>query len=266
MALKCENINFGFTARDGVEAKEVMENLSFSLDKNEIKLVYGHIGAGKSTLIYLLSGLYDSFEGKVSWDDFSFKKQVPELDNKRSQYMSMNFSNFFYIKDMDVEHNIKFPAIFAKKSSKFINERLEMIYDSFSNIRLSPKEVFNLKDHRKKKVGQLSNGQREIAMLARMLINDSKYILADEMLRSFNTDVKRQMLEILFQKFGFGVKNSVLLITHDDKMTEYMNEYATKFASQKVNITAYDFINKRLEKRTSNSWSLWILLTNSYTN
>ncbi len=244
MALECNNISFSFTDDSGVE-KQILKDMSFSLDEREIKLVYGHIGAGKSTLIYLLAGLLDDFEGEIVWDDYKFKKVSSELDKIRSSYMSINFSNFFYLKDMDVENNIIFPAIFAKKSKTYINERLEMMYDTFSNIQLSDTEVFNLKSFRKKKIGTMSNGQREIVMLARMLMNDSKYLLADEMLRSFNTNVKKQMLEILFDKFGFGVKNSILIITHDDKMVEYMKHYA----KGRVEITAYDFIDKTLKER-----------------
>ena len=244
MALECKNVSFSFTDRTGTE-KHILENMSFSLEKNQIKLVYGHIGAGKSTLIYLLAGLLDDFDGEILWDDYEFTKTTSKLDKIRSKYMSINFSNFFYLKDMDVENNIIFPAVFSKKTKTYINARLEMMYDAFSNIELSETEVFNLKSFRKKKIGTMSNGQREIVMLARMLMNDSKYILADEMLRSFNTNVKKQMLKILFEKFHFGVSNSVLLITHDDKMIEYMKHYS----HGKVDITAYDFIDKTLKER-----------------
>lgn len=244
MALECKNVSFSFKDNNGVE-KQILKDLNFSLEENQIKLVYGHIGAGKSTLIYLLAGLLDDFEGEIVWDDFHFKHTSSTLDKIRSKYMSINFSNFFYIKDMDVENNIMFPAIFSKKKKSFINDRLEMMYDTFSNIQLSDTEVFDLKSFRKKKIGTMSNGQREIVMLARMLMNDSKYILADEMLRSFNTNVKKQMLEILFEKFHFGTSNSALVITHDDKMIEYMNYYS----KGRAEITAYDFIDKTLRER-----------------
>jgi len=244
MALECRDVSFSFKDNNGVE-NQILKDLNFSLDQNQIKLVYGHIGAGKSTLIYLLAGLLDDFEGEIVWDDYSFKKTSSKLDKIRSKYMSINFSNFFYLKDMDVENNIMFPAVFSKKKKSYIDDRLEMMYDTFSDIRLSNTEVFDLKSFRKKKIGTMSNGQREIVMLARMLMNDSKYILADEMLRSFNTNVKKQMLEILFEKFHLGTSNSVLLITHDDKMLEYMKHYS----KGRCEITAYDFIDKTLRER-----------------
>ena len=130
MALECKDVSFSFTDKDGIE-KEILKDLTFSLDENEIKLVYGHIGAGKSTLIYLLAGLLDDFSGEISWDDYKFSKTSSELDKIRSKYMSINFSNFFYIKDMDVEHNIMFPAVFSKKKQSYINDRLEMMYETF---------------------------------------------------------------------------------------------------------------------------------------
>ena len=244
MALECNNVSFSFKSEDGIE-KQIIKDLSFSLDVNQIKLVYGHIGAGKSTLIYLLAGLLDNFDGEIVWDDYRFTKTSSNLDKIRSKYMSINFSNFYYLKDMDVENNIMFPAVFSKKKKSFIDDRLEMMYDTFSNIKLSDTEVFDLKSFRKKKIGTMSNGQREIVMLARMLMNDSKYLLADEMLRSFNTNVKKQMLEILFDKFHFGTSNSILLITHDDEMLDYMRLYS----KGRVKITAYDFIDKTLKER-----------------
>jgi len=246
MALECKNVSFSFFDQETKKLKHILDDMSFSLaDKGEIKLVYGHIGVGKSTLIYILSGLLDNFQGEVVWDDFHFTKLTHKIDTTRSQYMSINFSNFFYIKDMSVEENIIFPAVFARKKQSFIKQRLQKLYDSFYNIRLSPTETFNLQDYKHKKIGTMSNGQREIVMLARMLISDSKYLLADEMLRSFNTNVKKQMLEILFDKFNLGIDNSMLLITHDDNMVEYMKQYA----NNKTKITVYDFKDKKLQER-----------------
>jgi ABC-type lipoprotein export system ATPase subunit len=246
MALECKNISFSFFDKETNKMKHILENMSFYLkDKGQIKLVYGHIGVGKSTLIYILSGLLDDFEGQVVWDDFRFNKLNSKIDTLRSKYMSINFSNFFYLKDMTVQENIMFPAIFSNMDKKDIDERLAKIYHSFYHIKLSDTETFSLKDYKHKKIGTLSNGQREIVMLARMLISNSKYLLADEMLRSFNTNVKKQMLEILFDRFNLGVDNSLLLITHDDKMKEYMEYYS----KGKVEIKTYDFKNKTLVER-----------------
>jgi iron complex transport system ATP-binding protein len=113
-----------------------------------------------------------------------------------------------------------------------------MIYDSFSDIMLTKTESISLKDFRSKKIGTMSNGQREIAMLARMLINETPYILADEMLRSFNTDVKKQMWTRLIEQFEIGKKSSLMLITHDDNMTKYPGV-----------TSVYDFKDKKLVKR-----------------
>jgi len=246
MALECRDISFSFFDKETKKMKHILDNMSFRLeDKGQIKLVYGHIGVGKSTLIYILSGLLDGYEGTIVWDNFSFTKLTHKIDTLRSQYMSINFSNFFYIKDMSVEENIIFPAVFARKKQSFIDERLEKIYQSFYNINLSPTETFSLRDYKHKKIGTLSNGQREIVMLARMLISDSKYLLADEMLRSFNTNVKKQMIKILFDKFNLGVDNSMLLITHDDNMYHYMKEYS----KDQVDIVVYDFKDKTLVER-----------------
>ena len=244
MAIGCKDLSFSFTDKAGV-TKQILKDFSFTLDTNEIKLIYGHIGAGKSTLLYLLAGLLEDIEGEVFWDDFSFNKPSAKLDRIRSNYLSVNFSNFYYIKDMNVEDNISFPAIFSNKSKEYITQRLERLYETFSNIKLSDSEVFNLKSFSKSKIGKMSNGQREIVMLARTLMLDTPYILADEMLRSFNTNVKKQIIEILFEKFRLGSDNSLLLITHDDAMHSYMKEYSHK----DVTIKAYDFINKGLKER-----------------
>jgi ABC-type lipoprotein export system ATPase subunit len=230
--LKASNINLSF------KDKEILKGLDFTLDEKEIKLIYGYIGVGKSTLLYILSGLIGNWNGEVEWDDYKFNKVNSKLDKIRSDYMSVNFSNFFYIKDMPVEQNIIFPAIFAGRSKSYIDNRLEMIYDSFSDIMLTKTESISLKDFRSKKIGTMSNGQREIAMLARMLINETPYILADEMLRSFNTDVKKQMWTRLIEQFEIGKKSSLMLITHDDNMTKYPGV-----------TSVYDFKDKKLVKR-----------------
>jgi ABC-type lipoprotein export system ATPase subunit len=278
MALKCENINLSY--KENGKEKIILKDLEFELaDKGEIKLVYGHIGVGKSTLIYTLAGLLDNFMGTVNWDDFSFTKANHEVDTSRNEYMSINFSNFFYIKDMSVEENILFPATFTRRLKQPYNneyknntiektkQRLEKIYKAFDNIDLVHGEskknknaqdtednsVFSLEKFKNKKIGTLSNGQREIVMLARMLINDAKYILADETLRSFNTGVKEKMLDILFNEFYLGVNNSMLLITHDDDMLWRMEKYYHK---DQTTIKAYKFEDKKLREFTKNEYEV----------
>jgi len=246
MALGCEIESFSFFDKTEGTLKEVMKNLSFWLkDEKEIKLIYGHIGVGKSTLLYILAGLLDNFKGKVYWDDYSFSSLSKKEDKIRYKYLSINFSNFFYLKDMSAEDNIIFPAVFAKKDKNFIRQRIAKLYDGFSGIKLSENEVFNLKDYKNKKIGTLSNGQREIVMLARMLINDSKYLLGDETLRSFNTKVKKQIIKILFKNFNLAQNNSFALITHDDKIIDYMKE----LAPSNISVKAYEFAHKTLKER-----------------
>ena len=49
----------------------------------------------------------------------------------------------------------------------------------------------------------------------------------------------------IFDKFNLGADNSMLLITHDDNMVEYMKQYA----NNKTKITVYDFKDKKLQER-----------------
>lgn len=243
MSLECKNLSFSFV-EDGV-TKEILKNLDFSLNEKEIKIIYGPIGIGKSTLLYILSGLLENFKGKVVWDDFEFDKITQKLDDIRSKYISVNFSNFYYLQDLDVEENIVFPAIFANKSKEYIRKRLDLIYDTFSHIRIEKNNIFTLKSFSKIKVSKMSNGQKEIVMLARALMNDTPYLLADEMLRSFNTNVKKQILQLLFERMQLGIANSMMLITHDDNMVTYIKE----FAHDDTNVTVYDFADKTLKER-----------------
>ena len=243
MSLECKNLSFSFV-EDG-ETKTILKNLDFTLSSQEIKIIYGPIGIGKSTLLYILSGLLEKFEGSIVWDDYEYTKITSKLDDIRSKYISVNFSNFYYLQDLNVEENIIFPAVFANKSKKYIKERLELIYDTFSHINIEKNNIFNLESFSKFKVSKMSNGQKEIVMLARALINDTPYLLADEMLRSFNTNVKKQILKRLFERVGLGVENSMMLITHDDNMVRYIQE----FANEQTAITVYDFQDKTLKER-----------------
>lgn len=161
MELRTENINKTYKGR------QVVKNVTVSVNQGEIVGLLGPNGAGKTTSFYMMVGLIKPDTGQVFLDDVNITK-MPMY--KRSQmgigYLPQEVSVF---RNLSVEDNILAILQMTKLSKSQQKERLEELL-----------EEFHLTHVRKNMGTKLSGGEKRRTEIARGLAINPKFVLLDE--------------------------------------------------------------------------------------
>ena len=192
-SLLLQNVNQHFNGADLFKAP-----VSLEVHPGHITMLYGRSGTGKSALFDMLSYMIAPQVGQVFWDGEEITS-LKEANKKRSKIIGMLFSNFSFISLLSIKENIMLAA--ALKDIPNLEEKLQALCDGIlkfddedSNLDLS-----NLIS--KSNINELSNGQKEIISLASALLTESKYLLVDELLRSFPDETKIKIFTRLLAHF-----------------------------------------------------------------
>lgn len=198
--LKCKNIALSY--KDGTTDYKVFENVSFSIKKGEKVIMMGPSGSGKSSLVYLLSGLRQPTSG-----DIFYNEQALNLlnDNQRANIRKAEFGFIFQmhflVNYMNVMENV-IVGINDKDKSK--DKHRDSVLDLLKSL-----EIGACID---KKVYELSGGQRQRVSIARALIKKPKVIFADEPTSALD---HRNALDVYQIIKDYNKDLTLVMATHD---------------------------------------------------
>ena len=174
--IEVKNLSYSY------DGKKIFDNISFEIKKNKKYLIRGVSGAGKTTLINILSKTVEDYEGSIYLDGVDLKEISLYSFNERIAFI---FQNVFLFEDT-IKNNIE---LYKNYSFEKLN----------STIRLSGLESFVLEkedkeDHILAENGKdLSGGQRQRISIARAIIKDSQILFADEAVSSLEEALGRQI-------------------------------------------------------------------------
>src|SRR5512146_2655595 len=206
---------FGFGHAGYVRA---VDGVSFKLHGGETIAVVGESGCGKSSLMKTILGLYKPTEGKVIFDD----KDLSQLDREG---MHWYHSHVGYVQQdpygalppfMSIQRILEEPLIVGGVKNK--EERLQRVRKSMEEVKLSPVDDFLLKYPH-----MLSGGQQQRVVIARAMIMEPKFLVADEPVSMLDASVRVEILKLLRglqEKRNLGV----IYITHDLSTVRYFSE------------------------------------------
>ena len=198
MCLEVKNLAFSFNK------SLLVENLDFKIEKNEVGLVAGASGIGKSTLLNILSGLKNPDKGSIKCNDkiFNSDKIFVEPEKRNIGYVFQDFALFPHI---NAEKNIKYAL--SKDLVDFYNE----VVDSLG-----------LYDCIKKMPHELSGGQKQRVAIARSMLMKPSALLMDEPFSNLDSEnvVSAQKLISNFIK---DMQIPCILVTHDTNQLEFLN-------------------------------------------
>ena len=183
------------------ERAPILRDCSIELDGGGLTAIVGPSGAGKTSLLYCLSGLDRPDRGRVTLNGTDLYSLN---DEKRTRFLretvSFVFQQYNLIDYLTLEENIRLPQALARR-------------------RVEPATVdrlltrFGLLDRRTARVSTLSGGERQRAALCRAILTRPSVVFADEPTGALDTANTDLVLKVLRDMASQG--HSVVMITHD---------------------------------------------------
>ncbi len=194
------------------DEKPVLDDVSFALPKGQIVAFIGSNGAGKSTVLSIISRLIAANNGQVTIDDKKLSEWNSRELSKRLSILTQ--SNHFSIR-LTVKQLVcfgRFPHCQGKLKEKdfaMVNQALEYT---------------GLEQLQDRYIDELSGGQRQMAYIAMAIAQDTEYIMLDEPLN--NLDMRRsvrimKMLRKLVEEKG----KTVIIVIHDINFVSCYADY-----------------------------------------
>ena len=181
-----------------------LKGIDLSIEEGEMVAIIGKSGAGKSTLLHILAAIDSYDKGSYLVDGVS----VGDLKEKerarfRNQKMGIVMQDYALIDEYTIEENVQIPLIFGKVKGNDV--RREKIMTALKNVSLD--------ELAKKPVRQLSGGQKQLVAIARALVNNPAFLLADEPTGALDSKTSGEIMDV-FEKLNQGGK-TVIIVTHD---------------------------------------------------
>jgi len=192
---------------------QVLNNISFSVEKGEFISVIGKSGCGKSTLLYILSTMDTDYEGELYIDGVLMReKKEKELARVRNEKIGFVFQFHYLLNEFSVLKNVMLPGL---KLDKFSEKEIE--HRAYEKLK-----VLGIENEALKLPNQLSGGQKQRVAIARALINDPIIIMGDE--PTGNLDKKNSEIVFnIFKELAEQFQQTLLIVTHDNEFAARTN-------------------------------------------
>ena len=182
----------------------LFKDINFIIEKKEICMVDGNSGAGKSSLLNILSGLLIPETGTIECNDIIFNNKDIQLppEKRNIGYVFQDFALFPHI---NANKNI----LFASNNSK--DELYELVISELE-----------LKEHLEKLPHELSGGQKQRVAIARAIMMKSQFLIMDEPFSNLDEAISVKTQKLI----STIVKNQnipCLIVSHNKKQNAYLN-------------------------------------------
>lgn len=178
-----------------------LNNVSFTINKGETVAFLGKTGSGKSTILQLISRLYDVSSGSILIDNLNIKDW--NVENLRNQIAVVPQDAFLF--SDSIKNNIKFGKEDASQ------EEIE----HYAKVADVHKNIIRFENGYETILGErgitLSGGQKQRVSIARALIKDAPVLLLDDCLSAVDTETEEQILNNLKD---IAKKKTTLIVTH----------------------------------------------------
>ncbi|NCC70990.1 ATP-binding cassette domain-containing protein, partial [bacterium] len=166
-------------------------------------------GSGKSTIMKIIRGYIENYEGKVLLNNKNIKDIPLSIINSSFLYISQNETLF----NDSIKNNILGSRnIDYENYSKIINIlNLEKIFDN---------KVFRENEYIEENGFNLSGGERQKIILARSLLNDFNYLIMDEALSELDEAEEKDILKNIINNFK---EKTIIYITHKNNVEHLFN-------------------------------------------
>ena len=191
--------NVDFTYNDtGIHA---LQDISFSINKGETLAILGKTGSGKSTILSLISRLYDVTGGEILIDSKEIS-QVNLYDLRNS--IGIVPQDAFLFSD-SIKNNIRFGKETATEEEVIEAAKKAVVHDNIINFNRQYETVLGERGI------TLSGGQKQRVSIARAIIKDAPILLLDDCLSAVDTETEEAILNNLLE---FCKNKTTIIVSH----------------------------------------------------
>lgn len=218
--IKVENLNKTFHTGD--ESLNIFNIKDFTVNENESIAIIGSSGSGKSTFLQILAGLDEPTSGNVfiqgdianslvNKDTINIHKIKEKHRNKiRREHFGFIYQKNFLLRDLNVVENLLISKNDKERAVFLLNE-------------------VGLYNKKNRYYNELSGGERQRVSICRALINEPKFVFADEPTGAL--DFKNtEKIWTLFSDIQKVSSFSLVMVTHDRELANNCNKtYELKY-------------------------------------
>lgn len=178
-----------------------LKNISFTVKKGETLAILGQTGSGKSSILSLITRMYDIKEGQINIDGKAID-QVNLYDLRNS--IGIVPQDAFLFSDT-IKNNIKFGKEDATDEAVMTAAKNAVVHDNIMNFNAQYETILGERGI------TLSGGQKQRVSIARAIIKNPQILLFDDCLSAVDTETEEQILNNLLQ---ISKDKTTIIVSH----------------------------------------------------
>ncbi len=184
-----------------------LENVSFSVEKGEFVFITGPSGAGKTTIIKLITREEIPTKGRIFFGNHDISRISPRKIFLYRRKLGIVFQDFRLIPYLSVYENVALPLIIRGKKKKEIQRRVNSLLQEFEIV------------HKAQDLpSSLSGGEQQRVAIARAIAGGPELLLADEPTGNLDPFLSKKIMKI-FKRLNLK-GTTVVVATHDTSLVE----------------------------------------------
>ncbi len=190
------------------ETVHALRGVTFDVPVGDYISIMGPSGSGKSTLLNLLGCLDRPTAGSflLGGDDVA-EMDDDQLSETRATRIGFVFQSYNLLPALSVVENIEMPLYYSGRLTAATRERC-----------LELAEMVGLSDRIEHRPNQLSGGQQQRVAIARSLVNNPRFILADEPTGNLDSSTTKEILTLLGRLNKEG--RTIIIVTHESDVAK----------------------------------------------
>lgn len=193
----------------GATRFHVLHDINLQVAASELMAIIGESGSGKSTLINIIGFLDDDFEGNYFYNDQAIHDYTrADFAKLRNQHVGFVFQNFKLIRDISIAENVILPLLYAGVGRRQAKKTAARV---LSRVGLG--------GYDDKLPTELSGGQQQRVSIARAIIANPDFLIADEPTGALDTKTSQEIMD-LFKQLNQTQHTTIIMVTHDPRVAE----------------------------------------------